>query len=93
MNKKDGTMKLCINYRQLSKVTIDNKYSLPRIDELFNKLQEAMVFSNIDLRLGYHQLNVRAKDRPKTAFQDCYGHYEFLVIYFGLTNETPFLWT
>ena len=86
VKKKDGSFGMCIDYRQLNKVTIKNKYPLPRIDDLFDQLQGSCVFSKIDLRSGYHQLKIRAMDVPKTAFQTRYGHYEFIVMFFGLTN-------
>ncbi|XXG89232.1 hypothetical protein AAC387_Pa12g1284 [Persea americana] len=83
VKKKDGSMRMCIDYRQLNQVTIKNKYLLPRIDELFDQLQGAQHFSKIDLRLGYHQLRVRDQDVQKTAFRSRYGHYEFWLCHLG----------
>ncbi|WMV47080.1 hypothetical protein MTR67_040465 [Solanum verrucosum] len=88
VRKKDGSLRMCIDYRQLNKVTIKNKYPFLRLDNLFDQLQGPSYFSKIGLRLGYHQLRVRGDDIPKTAFQTRYGYYEFLVMSFGVTN-TP----
>ena len=84
--KKDKTLRLCIDYRQFNRVTIKNRYPLPRIDDLFDQLRGARVYSKIDLSIGYHQLRVRETNIPKTAFRTRYGHFQFTVMPFGLTN-------
>ncbi|GJX09146.1 putative nucleotidyltransferase, ribonuclease H [Tanacetum coccineum] len=86
MKKKDGSFRMCIDYRELNKLTVKNRYPLPRIDDLFDQLQGSRFLSKIDLRSGYHQLRVHKDDIPKTAFRTRYGHFEFTIIPFGLTN-------
>ena len=80
------TLRLSIDLRQLSKVIVKNKYPLPRIDDLFDQLKDAKIFSKIDLRSGYHQVRIKDEDISKTAFRTRYGHYEFTMVPFGLTN-------
>jgi hypothetical protein len=86
VKKKDGTLRLCIDFRQLNKVTVKNKYPLPKIDDLFDQLKNENIFSKIDLRSRYHQVRIKEEDIRKTAFRSRYGHYEFTVVPFGLSN-------
>ena len=86
VKKKDGSSRLCVDYRQLNKMTIKNKYLLPRIDDLMDQLHGSAVFSKIDMRSGYQQILVKEDDVQKTAFRSRYGHYEYVVMPFGVTN-------
>jgi hypothetical protein len=88
--KKEGTQRLCVDYCGLNEVTVSNKYPLPRIDDLFDQLCGACVFSKIDLQSGYHQLEIRESDIPKTSFILRYGLYEYTVMSFGLTNAPAY---
>src|SRR3954462_7065694 len=90
VGKKDGGNRLGTDYRKLNDVTIKNKYSLPKIEDLSNQLTSAKVFSKIDLRTGYHQLKIRVEDIPKTAFTTRYGLYEYTAMSFGLTNAPAY---
>jgi hypothetical protein len=90
VEKKDGTQRMCVDYRSLNEVTIKNKYPLLRIEDLFDQMKRASVFSKIDLRSGYHQLKIRESDIPKTAFRTRYGLYEYTVMSFGLTNAPTY---
>src|SRR3954471_19775643 len=86
VTKKDGTERMCVDYRPLNLATIKNKYQLPRINDLYDQLVGSSVFSKMDLRLGYHQIKIRNEDVPKMAFTTHYGLYEYTVMSFGLTN-------
>jgi hypothetical protein len=86
VKKKYRTLRLCINYRQLNKMIVKNKYPLPKINDLFDQIGGAKIFSKLDLRSGYHQVRIKDKDISKTTFRMRYVHYEFVVIPFGLTN-------
>nr|GFC08713.1 putative reverse transcriptase domain-containing protein [Tanacetum cinerariifolium] len=86
LSKKDGSLRMCIDYRELNKLTIKNRYPLPRIDDLFDQLKGSRYLMKIDLRSGYHQLRVHEEEIPGTAFRTRYGHFKFMVMPFGLTN-------
>jgi hypothetical protein len=90
VQKKDGSQRMCVDYKSLNDVTIKNKYPLPHIEDLFDQMRGARVFSKIDLRSGYHQMKIRPSDIPKTAFSTRYGLYEFTVMSFGLTNAPAY---
>ncbi|GJV99157.1 putative reverse transcriptase domain-containing protein [Tanacetum coccineum] len=91
VKKKDGSFRMCIDYHELNKLTVKNRYPLPRIDDLFDQLQGSSMYSKIDLRLGYHQLHIKEEDIPITTFRTRYGHFEFQVMPFGLTNAPAVL--
>ena len=86
VKKKDGSLRLCIDYRDLNRATVKNRYPMPRIDDLFDQMKGAAVFSKIDLRSGYHQLRIKEGNIPKNVFRTWFGHYKFVVVPFRLTN-------
>jgi hypothetical protein len=90
VKKKDGSMMMCIDYRNLNAMTVKNKYPLPRIDDLLDQLKDAKFFSKIDLRSGYNHMKIRSEDIPKTAFVTRYEQYEFTVVSFGPTNAPAY---
>jgi hypothetical protein len=90
VDKRDGTIRFCVDYRKLNDVTIKNKYPLPKIEDLFDQLNGAKVFSKIDLRTGYHQLKVHESDIPKTTFTTCCSLFEYTLMSFGLTNAPAY---
>ena len=90
VKKKDGSLRMCIDYKELNKLTIKNKYPLPKIDNLFDHLKGKTMFSKIDLRTGYHQLKIRDSDIPKTAFTTRYRLFEYTMMSFGLTNAPAY---
>jgi hypothetical protein len=90
VQKKDGSQRMCVDYRSLNDVTMKNKYPLPRIEDLFDQIRGARVFLKIYLRSGYHQMKIRPSDIPKMAFSTQYGLYEFTVMSFGLTNAPAY---
>lgn len=87
VKKKDGSLQLCVDYRQLNRVTIRNQYPLPHTNNIFDQMKGATIFSKIDLQTEYHQLRVNEEDISKTTFQTCFGHYDFVVVPFGLSNS------
>jgi hypothetical protein len=92
VQKKDGSQRMCVDYRSLNEATVKNKYLLPRVEDLFDQMRGARVFLKIDLRSEYHQMKIRSSDIPKTDFSTRYGLYEFIVMSFGLTNAPSTLW-
>jgi hypothetical protein len=86
VKKKDGSLRLCIDYRDLNRATVKNRYPMSRIDDLFDQMNRVEVFSKIYLRSGYHQLRIKEGDIPKTTFRTWFGHYKFVLVPFGLTN-------